>query len=243
MTLLILSGTGEGREIASMLHQSGVPLIASLAGATRAPRAQHVPTRQGGFGGAAGFQTFLQDCEITAVLDATHPFASTITERSARICAALNIPYCLFARPAWAPTKHDNWTMLKHEGEAVQYIKPASTVFLATGRKTLVRFENLSSCRLICRQIDPPDGPFPFPNGEFLIGRPPFSVEDEVALFKSFGIDWLIVKNAGGDASFSKLEAARALGLNVGMIERPPMPNVHTVSAVNGAINWGKSYG
>jgi len=243
MTILILSGTGEGREIAATLHQNGVSLIASLAGATRNPRNQAVPTRIGGFGGASGFETYLKEHEITAVLDATHPFAHDISQRSHRVCVALNIPYCLFARPAWVATEQDLWTSLVDETEAAAHIKPSSTVFLATGRKTLNRFENISNCRLICRQIDPPDGPFPFPNGEFLIGRPPFSVADEIALFRKLEVDWLIVKNAGGTASFSKLEAARELGLHVGMIERPDMPDARTVWTVKHAIEWGLRHG
>lgn len=243
MTVLILSGTREGRDIAMRLHAQGIDVVSSLAGATRTPRAQDVPTRIGGFGGAEGFIEFLQKNAISAVLDATHPFASNITHRSACVCAALNIPYCLFLRPAWTPTEADDWTSLKDEADAANHIKPNSTVFLATGRQTLERFENLSSCRLICRQIDPPTGPFPFPNGEFLIGRPPFSVEDETALFQKLDIDWLIVKNAGGRSSFSKLDAARRLNLRVGMIERPAMPDATTVTTLEHATEWGASHG
>ncbi|MGH1576972.1 cobalt-precorrin-6A reductase [Planktotalea sp.] len=243
MTILVLSGTREGRDIAADLHRSGIDVIASLAGATRSPRAQDVPTRSGGFGGAQGFKTYLKEHSISAVLDATHPFASAITERSARICAELGIPYCLYSRPAWRATEQDNWTMLGNETEAAQHVKAGEIIFLATGRKTLERFANLSNNYLICRQIDPPNGPFPFPNGEFLIGRPPFSIEDEVRLFKKLKIDWLIVKNAGGTASFSKLDAARELGLKVGMIERPAVPDALCVSTIEQAIEWSAAHG
>ncbi len=243
MTLLILSGTSEGRDIAQNLHDQGVDLIASLAGATRSPKAQGVPTRIGGFGGAEGFERYLRAHNISAVLDATHPFANDVTHRSANICARLKIPYCLYSRPAWEPTEQDNWTMLEGETDAARHIADGSTVFLATGRQTLERFDNLPNCRLICRQIDPPSGPFPFANGEFLIGRPPFSVEDEIALFKSLNVDWLVVKNAGGKASFSKLDAARELGIKVGMIKRPALPDAPCVHTLKQAIEWGKSHG
>ncbi|OJI94424.1 precorrin-6A/cobalt-precorrin-6A reductase [Planktotalea frisia] len=243
MTLLILSGTGEGRRIAAELHSQGIDLIASLAGETRNPKDQIVPLRIGGFGGEEGFRRYLAEAKISAVLDVTHPFASEISERSARICADLMLPYCIFARPPWTPNAQDDWTELEDESAAAQYISAGATVFLATGRKTLHRFADLSKCRLICRQIDPPDGPFPFANGEFLIGRPPFSVEDEIALFDKLKVDWLIVKNAGGAASFSKLEAARALKLKVGMIKRPERPDAPSVSSIEQAVEWGKSFG
>lgn len=243
MTVLVLSGTREGRDIARILHRQGVNLVASLAGATRSPRTQDVPTRIGGFGGEEGFEEFLRNRKIKAVLDATHPFADRITTRTARVCHRLNTPYCLYHRPEWQAASEDNWTLLDDENDAARYIEDGSTVFLATGRKTLERFDNLTNCKLICRQIDPPNGAFPFPNGEYLIGRPPFSVQDEVALFQRLGVDWLIVKNAGGDASFSKLEAARELRLNVGMIKRPARPDALCVSSIDAAVEWGAAHG
>ena len=111
-------------------------------------------------------------------------------------------------------------------------------MFLATGRQTLDQFANLEGRHLICRQIDPPDSPFPFPSGEYRIGRPPFSVADEVALFRELGVDWLVVKNAGGIASRSKLDAARQLELPVAMIRRPAQPDVPKLETVDEAIAW-----
>lgn len=238
MTLLLLAGTTEAQAIAQALSQKGIPAVASLAGATRAPHATGLSTRVGGFGGAEGFRSYLKEAGITAVVDATHPFAHHISNRSAKICAEKNIPYCLVLRPEWQPEAGDDWTFLNSEAEAADHIAPGSTVFLATGRQTLGGFANLSACRLICRQIDPPDRPFPFPNGMFLVGRPPFSVEDETRLFTKLGVDWLIVKNAGGEAPRSKLIAARDLGIRVAVINRPPQPDAPKVTTVTDALAW-----
>ncbi|WP_306152596.1 cobalt-precorrin-6A reductase [Roseovarius sp. MMSF_3281] len=238
MTLLLLAGTGEAQAIAKALALQGADAVASLAGATRMPRAMALPTRHGGFGGAEGFRDYLEEAGISAVLDATHPFAHDISMRSAAICAERNIPYCQVLRPEWVPEAGDDWTFLTQEEDAARHIAPGATVFLATGRQTLHRFANLSACRLICRQIDPPDRVFPFPNGEFLLGRPPFPVEREEALFKRLGVDWLIVKNAGGEAPRSKLIAARQLGIKVAMINRPPQPEAPKVATVEQAMAW-----
>lgn len=238
MTLLLLAGTGEAQKIARGLVAQGVPAIASLAGATRAPSPTGLPTRIGGFGGEDGFRAYLEAERISAVLDATHPFAHRISERTARVCAALGLPYCQVLRPPWTPDAGDNWVMLDREDEAAAHIAPGAVVFLATGRQTLERFANLASCRLICRQIDPPDGPFPFPNGEFLVGRPPFSVEDEHALFQRLGVDWLIAKNAGGEVPRTKLIAAQRLGIRVAMINRPPQPEARRVETAEAALDW-----
>ncbi|MEL7212000.1 MAG: cobalt-precorrin-6A reductase [Pseudomonadota bacterium] len=238
MTLLLLSGTAEARDLAKLLAAEGLAAVASLAGATRAPAAQPIPTRIGGFGGEAGFRSYLAEAGITAVLDATHPFAARISRRTASVCAQLGLPYCQVLRPPWAPTAEDRWTFIGAEEDAAHHIGPEDTVFLATGRQTLSRFGNLEGRRLYCRQIDPPDAPFPFPNGRYVVGRPPFSVAQEVELFRELKIDWLVVKNAGGATSFSKLVAARALGVPVLMIDRPAQPDALRVSSVAAAMDW-----
>ncbi|OUS20865.1 cobalt-precorrin-6A reductase [Rhodobacterales bacterium 59_46_T64] len=242
MTVLVLAGTREAAQIAKALAEKGTPAVASLAGATRAPKPMPLPTRMGGFGGADGFAAYLRNARITAVLDATHPFALRITRRSAEICAAMGIPYAQVLRPAWEAGEGDNWTILAQESEAADHVPRGARVFLATGRQTLMAFAPLADkdCTLICRQIDPPTGAFPFPKGEFMIGRPPFSVDDEIALFQLLGIEWLIVKNAGGEAPRSKLIAARRLGIPVGMIARPAQPDVLRFETIAPAIAWAE---
>lgn len=238
MTLLLLAGTAEAQQIALVLAAEERSAIASLAGATRAPRAMVLPTRIGGFGGEAGFARYLEEAGITAVLDATHPFAAHISDRTARVCAATGVPYCQVLRPEWAPQAGDRWTMIAAEEEAAAHIPEGATVFLATGRQGLARFANLTGRYLICRVIDPPETAFPLENGAFLVGRPPFPPEAERALFENLGVDWLVVKNAGGQASESKLEAARVLGLPVAMISRPPQPDAERVATVAAAMDW-----
>ena len=224
--------------ISDHLTSEGIPHIASLAGATRAARVQTGQTRIGGFGGEDGFRRYLAEAEITAILDATHPFAARITHRTARVARDLGLPHLQLLRPEWKPQKGDRWTEINDEAEARNHVQPGQTVFLATGRQTLERFANLSQATLICRQIDPPDRPFPFPNGRFEIGRPPFSVEDEIALFTELDIDWLITKNAGSKLAVSKLTAARQMGLPVLMIARPPQPDCTRVDNVEDALAW-----
>lgn len=241
MTVLLLAGTSEAKQIAAGLKVRSIKTIASLAGATRAPKTMDVETRIGGFGGEEGFVRFLADAAISAVIDATHPFAARITARTAAVCQARGIAYLHVLRPAWVARAEDNWTDITQEEDAAKIIPKGDTVFLGTGRQTLDRFAGLHGCRVICRQIDPPTAPFPFEGGEYLIGRPPFPVAREKALFKALGVDWLVVKNAGGEASATKLTAARELGIPVLMIERPPMPKAERVETVSEALKWAEA--
>lgn len=241
MTLLLLAGTGEARRIAEGLADRGVDAVASLAGATRAPSPLPIPTRIGGFGGEDGFRAYLDAARITAILDATHPFAARITARSARIAKDFGLPCLCLDRPEWRAGPGDRWTIIAAEEEAVDHLPADATVFLATGRQTIGRFANLGARRVYCRQIDPSEGEFPLRNGRYIIGKPPFSTVEEIALFRELKIDALVVKNAGGALSRSKLDAARALGLPVLMIARPALPDVATVRDVAGALEWAEA--
>lgn len=236
--LLLLAGTGEARELAKTLAEGNVAAVASLSGATREPASLALPTRSGGFGGDLGFERYLTRHKISAVLDATHPFASRISTRTARICQRFGMPYLQVLRPPWVAQQGDRWHMVAREEDVAACIPEQAVVFLATGRQTLDRFKNLAGRRLICRQIDPPKRAFPFPGGQFLLGRPPFSLADEVALFSRLGVDWLVVKNAGGEGARAKLHAARNLGIAVAMIARPDQPACETVTTVAAAMGW-----
>ncbi len=47
-----------------------------------------------------------------------------------------------------------------------------------------------------------------------------------------------MTKNAGGSATEKKLDAARALGIPVVMIARPPAAPGETVPDIAGALTW-----
>lgn len=236
--LLLLAGTAEARGLARELAKAGIPAVASLAGVTRVPAELDIATRIGGFGGGDQFSTYLNDKNISAIVDATHPFAKIITRRTATIARRMGLAHLQLLRPAWRRRVGDRWTMIAREEEAVRIIPPGATVFLGTGRQTLSRFANLKGRRLICRQIDPPDAPFPFANGQYVVARPPFSVPDEIALLQKHRIDWLVVKNAGGVLSRTKLTAAARLGIPVVMIRRPALPRGKRVQTVAAAMEW-----
>lgn len=81
--------------------------------------------------------------------------------------------------------------------------------------------------------------PAPYPFVELVFGDPPFSVEDEQAVFQDLNIDTLICRNLGGRASRPKLDAATALGINVILIDRPlPPEGMQAVEDIETALDW-----
>ena len=232
MTVLLLAGTGEARRLAHALAELGADCLIWPDPAARLPGGWPLPTCAGE----------LSDCierhDISAVLDATHPFASDISHRAANLCAANGVSYCLMLRPEWRAQPGDRWTTIVNEADAPAHIEAGSTVFLATGREGLMHFAGLKDCYIYCRQIGATDAPFPLPRGEYLIQQPPFPVEEEVALFRRLGINWLVLRNAGSTRADTKLTAARQLGLSVLMIARPAPPKAPRVRSVDEALAW-----
>jgi precorrin-6A/cobalt-precorrin-6A reductase len=51
-------------------------------------------------------------------------------------------------------------------------------------------------------------------------------------------IDVVIAKNSGGTATYAKIAAARALGIEVIMLRRPPAADAPAVETVQAAIAW-----
>lgn len=241
--ILLLAGTGEAPEIARALMGVGFDVIASVDGSSRAPRDMGCRLRIGGFGGEAGFRDWMAYHRPVAVIDACHPFATAMTDRTARICEQMQVPHLVYRRPAWTAGEGDQWHPMLTEADAAEYIPDGSTVFIATGRQGLDGYANLTRCTLICRQIGDAPEPFPFPNGRFLVGHPPFSVSEETHLFRSLAVDWLIVRNGGSPRSIAKLIAARDLGIKVGMIERPALPAGVACDNLDDIVEWARDYG
>jgi len=239
--ILLLAGTAEARSIASELAQmSGIEAFASLAGATQRPERLDLPTRIGGFGGVAPMIDWVTAEKIDAILDATHPFAAQISQNARLVAQKCGLPYLQVMRPAWRPQTGDKWHEMPDMASAAQALLSGQRVFLATGRTTLDAFKSRSDCWFLARVIDATQSEFPLQNGHFTRGRPPFSVADEVAVFREAGIDILITKNAGGANSKSKLIAARELGLPVLMIARPAIEPSRIVETVADAMTWVK---
>lgn len=241
MTVLVLAGTSEARAVLEYLQ--GQDVIASLAGVTRAPAGLPVPTRVGGFGGAEGLHRYVTEQNICGLIDATHPFAAKMTQTAAKVCADLKLPHVILQRPKWEPVAGDDWHFVDAISEIPMLIPKGAAVFLGTGRQTLSEFACLEGRRLLARVIDPPITPFPFENGEFLVGKPPFPMAEEIALFQEKYVDWLVVKNAGGQKSRTKLDAARALRIPVVMINRPALPRAKVVETVAETLKWIRGQG
>jgi len=238
--VLVLSGTSEARSLAATLADDPtLRVMSSLAGRVARPQLPAGRSRVGGFGGPEGLAQWLVTEHVDVLVDATHPFAATISAAAAVASRRTGVPLLALRRPEWAPVAGDRW----HEvdslaASAVALPGIGSRVFLTTGRQGLAEFAHLHELWFLVRTIDPPGPPTPR-RMELLLARGPYTEESELALLLRHRVDVLVTKNSGGAATAAKLRAARSLGLPVVMVRRPPAPvGVATVDTVEAALRW-----
>jgi len=235
--VLILGGTSEASEIAAQLAaRDDLTLISSFAGRVSEPRRPMGIVRIGGFGGVVGLMSYLVDENIDVVIDATHPFASKISDNAELACNTLGVPLIALERPPWEPEDCDHWraaadvlaaaSMANHKG---------NRVFLTIGRQELGAFSNCEDAWFLVRAIDQPNEKLPT-NSKLILKRGPFHLEDELQMFRNESISLVVSKNSGGTAIYSKIDAARALRIPIVMIDRPRKHNIPTVAHVDDVL-------
>lgn len=240
MRLLILGGTTEASALArQMAGRADISPVLSFAGRTRDPVPPPIPFRTGGFGGIDGLKAYLAEHRIDAVIDATHPFAARMSHHAEAACRDLHLPLAAFTRPGWTRQDGDRWTIVSGMPAAVRAIgdRPR-TVFLTVGGLQVAAFAHAPKHRYIVRTIEPPDAIAALPDHRLILARGPFSAEDETALMRNEHVKVLITKNSGGAATEAKLTAARALGIEVIMVERPAAENVPVFHALDDILAW-----
>jgi precorrin-6A/cobalt-precorrin-6A reductase len=179
----------------------------------------------------------LRDEHIDTVVDATHPFAATITAHAAEACESLQLPYLLLARPAWDP---GDAIVVGADIQAAETVarQQFARVFLTTGRSGVVAFADSDAWFLI-RAVTAPENAMLPRRHQLVLSRGPYRYDGECALMREHRIDALVTKNSGGEMTHAKLDAAAALEIPVVMVSRPPVPpGVKAVDSVEEAVAW-----
>lgn len=240
-TVLILGGTSEGKALAEALatERPDLTVITALAGVTRSPDPMPGEVRIGGFGGADGLAAYLKKHAITAVIDATHPFAATITQNAVEACEHAGVPRLRLDREQWAVPGDTDVVFVPDAEEAARLVaRTSGSAFLTIGRKSLPAFAEVRDVKLLVRLIEQPETPLDLDNCTVITGRPPFDADDEEALMREHQIDTLVSKASGGAGTRAKLDAAAQVGARIILIRRPVPPDGDRVFSVSDAVAW-----
>ncbi|MDX5982683.1 cobalt-precorrin-6A reductase [Sphingomonas echinoides] len=237
--VLLLGGTTEASALAVLLAANGIAATLSYAGRTQSPRPQPVPVRVGGFGGVAGLVAYLRAQRITHLVDATHPFAATMSANAIAAARLAGIAHIALTRPAWVPGDGDRWSHVADSASAVAALAgPPRRVLLALGRMHVNAFAAQPQHHYLLRFVDVPDQPPPLPHHSLIVDRGPFTVDGDTAVLRDHAIDLVVCKNAGGSGAEAKLIAARHLGVPVLMIDRPVLPERRESCDPAAVLDW-----
>jgi precorrin-6A/cobalt-precorrin-6A reductase len=211
----------------------------SYAGRTDTPLAQPIAVRIGGFGGVEGLVDYLRTERITHLVDATHPFAATMSMHAVEAARGAGVAHVALTRPAWRAQPGDRWTHVADMAGAVAALAgPPRRVMLALGRMHVEMFTAQPQHQYLLRFVDVPATSPGLPHYSLIVDRGPFSVEGDLGLMQAHGIDLVVSKNAGGTGAEAKIIAARQLGVPVVMIDRPIMPARTEMHAPDEVLRW-----
>ena len=228
--LCVFAGTTEGRELVELL--AGQPVTVAACVATEYGEAL-LEDREGlsvhaGRLTEAEMEAFFQQERFDLVVDATHPYASEVTENIARACGAAGTEYLrLLRRSDKIP---EDAVYVPDIAEAVAHLRQTQgNILLTTGSKELAKYTSLPDfqervyARVLpmeaslqaCREAGlAPD--------HIIAMQGPFSREMNTATLRAVNANYMVTKDTGKAGGFSqKASAAREVGAVLVVVGRP----------------------
>lgn len=242
--ILLLGGTSETVQIAEALVKQGWEVLLSTA--TTMPLRGQLPVgvrTRNGMLDEQGIVDLIRNEKITAVVDATHPYAVAVSQNAWKACQALGTRYVAFERPRAVESPV---TMVRtHQAAAELAFSFGKPVLLTIGVRNLAPYvaeARKYGLAMRARVLNHPDSVSAcheagLSDSEMLCADGPFTVEENIKHLESFGV--LVTKDSGEAGGVdTKLEAARQSGCEVVVIERPsrPVPGHASIEALVQAL-------
>lgn len=237
--VIVFAGTTEGRILGEWLAAEGVKTLCCVAteyGKELMKPEPGLDVRQGRLNEEEMCVLFEKEGR-PLVLDATHPYASAVSENIHAACGKAGCRYLRLIRSSTGLEDADpegcaqaGVTVVKDVKEAVSWLSQrAGRIFVTTGSKELAEFTALPDFRerVYARVLATPEvvrhcTDLGFAGPHLICMQGPFSKELNVAMLHQTGAAYLVTKESGRAGGFpEKLEAAREAGAEVVLIGRP----------------------
>lgn len=228
----VFAGTGDGNALATAIAGQGHSVIVSTAtqygGELAAKNCPGVQVWVGRHGVEARRQALVAH-NARALVDATHPYATRMSQQLMALSRELRLPYIRYERPSeWRPGLGELCASM--EDAAREAVTAGGRIFLATGSKDLATFLRTPGAAgrewyvrvtadpgFVQRAID-----LGIPRQRICAMQGPFSQAFNEALWRQWRIDCVVTKDSGDVGGFrQKLAAAKSLGIRLLVVARP----------------------
>ncbi|MBP2646122.1 MAG: precorrin-6x reductase [Firmicutes bacterium] len=232
--ILVITGTGDGRELVQELTEKGYKMIVS------------VTTEYGKSlieGDNCGINTMPLDTDglvalirldnIQCIVDASHPYAVNVSRNAMDAARKAGIDYIRYDRPSALLPAYDKLFLVNSYEEAAEKAgQLGHHIFLTTGSRNLKVFKQhnaLSGHRLTARVLPLVKSieeclAAGFTSKDIIAVQGPFSHEFNKAMFAEYSAEVVVMKNSGSiGGTDTKVTAAMELGLSILVIDRPQL--------------------
>lgn len=232
--VLVFGGTSEGRKLAEIFNANNrkcTICVATEYGEKLLPKSENVNVICGRMDCNEICMLLGEDNKYSYVIDATHPYASVISENARNACIKTNTAYLRLLRSETGSNIYNDGIKIFPDAlQAAKYLdKTTGRILLTTGSRELPVFcgEIRDKSRITARVL-PSAKAIEACNNAGLEGRQiiamhgPFSREINAAIIKQTGAAFILTKESGNAGGFQeKIDAARETGTEVILIKRP----------------------
>ena len=229
--ICIFGGTTEGRKLAEFL--SGQPCdvmvcVATDYGQTLLPEGEHVSVSARRLP-VGEIVSLLTEKRFDLVIDATHPYAQSITKSIASACRETEtLRWRLLRGASGVSPEH---TYVETVSDAAAFLSETEgNILLTTGSKELAGFSQLPGfSERVWARVLPLQSSLDacaqagLPASHIFAMQGPFSEAMNAAMLRTIGAQYLVTKDGGAPGGFEEKEsAAKSAGTRLVVIGRPP---------------------
>jgi precorrin-6A/cobalt-precorrin-6A reductase len=232
--ILLIGGTSETPPLAAGLAAAGYAILVSTA--TDAPLAieEHPRIhRRAGRLDEEGLVALAGEKGVRAIVDAAHPYAAAAHTAAQNAAKRLGVPCLVLRRPEAETSGGALRFAADHEEAAALAFADGRPVLTTTGSRNLAPYPEAArrtGIPLAVRVLDAPESlaacrAAGIAEERIIAGRGPFTLEENLAAIRRFGIGVIVTKESGRAGGLeAKLAAARRANCLVVVIRRPEAP-------------------
>ncbi len=230
----LIGGTTEGRSLIKALANLDICLYVSVAteygGSLIEPQSNvKILTARMDL---TAMQNFIEKYKPECVIDATHPYATVVTETVQKACHIMHCEYLRLVRPA--AQEYEDCIKVQDFQEAVEILSHTEgNIFLTTGSKTLQEFTAVQNYkeRIALRILPMLDSltkaiELGYKPANIICMQGPFSERLNIEMMKKYKTEYLVTKDSGRIGGFEeKLAATSKAGAKMIVIARSSEEN------------------